>query len=173
MTEDDAGRWHLRIETVTGDAHGIRTIDAASCRELADSTALILSMPRPAPPEPTPEPGTTIPQGSAPADRLLASRPSLRPGPYASLSVLTALHAFAEATALSELGLTFGWASAREALGVVAQDREREWLAASHGTTDAATQASPRTCGYGCIFEGMRYGPCGPAPGCGPPRGSA
>jgi hypothetical protein len=67
------GGWHLRLETLSGDARGVRTIDASSCAALAESTALILSAPEPEAPSPAPTTTTAI--SAFAADRAVEPTP--------------------------------------------------------------------------------------------------
>jgi hypothetical protein len=171
VTEGRTGRWHLRLETVSGDAHGTRAIDAASCAELADSTALILSMPEPAAPQPSLGP-------DVPADRASfrpnpeGSRPSARSGPSAAVSAVTEIQSFPNAAAISEVALTFGWATPRargEAWGALSV---ADWNAASHFQAFSLGVRGCPTLDLGGPMVGACLGLDGGVAGTGPAFGS-
>jgi hypothetical protein len=69
----DGDAWHLRLETTTSEGRGRRDLTAASCAELADTTAIILAL--------MVDPNAAVPERSerrakAPPDDASSSQPS-------------------------------------------------------------------------------------------------
>ncbi len=83
VSPDASGRWRAALTTEARGAQGARSIEAATCRELADAVAVILAWmidpsAQPPPPEAHVTPGADVtPPAAAPVDATPAATPAV------------------------------------------------------------------------------------------------
>jgi hypothetical protein len=171
--------WSVSIETELAGRSGRRSIEAASCQDLADATALILALTidpdvvatRATRPEPLPQPTPPPPPPTAPAPVPTVAGPTPQEQPWPA-DVLFGLHAQGSQGTLPSVDIGLGGS-----VGVVGR-RYRAELRAAYGLRrDQVANAATLPGAYGqfnfvagtlagCLNlgqEALAFGPCADA----------